>query len=82
MRKPVLLLAALPCLAAGAAAAADLDYVAPRQVRAVTVTHAALACPPVPAVAARGRRGMGEPGTFYAYWGWKIPYSCNFVFGR
>jgi len=84
MRKTSLLLATLPCLAAGVAGAADLEVVRARPaLRPVTVTRvAATTCPPLPAMVARGRRGMGEPGTFYAYWDWRFFRTCDVVIGR
>ncbi|MDB5643004.1 MAG: hypothetical protein JWN07_2321 [Hyphomicrobiales bacterium] len=73
-------LAALPVLAGGALAA-DASARAPAA-RTLTVTRVASDCPPLPAVVARGRRGVGEPGSFYAYWDWVVPASCNVVIGR
>jgi opacity protein-like surface antigen len=85
MRTAYLCLATLPCLLAGAAQAADLDY-APgaRVARPVMVTRVATAttCPPLPAIVARGRRGMGEPGSYYAKWDWRFFPTCNVVIGR
>lgn len=85
MRTSLLLLAAaLPCMTAGAAAGADLavadraraEYAVPLR------AAAAAACPAIPMVVKRGRRGMGEPGSFYAWWDWRTPWACNMVFGR
>ncbi len=85
MRKAFLVLAgaaltALPCLMSGGASAADL---AERRaaVRHLTVTRVADVCP-LPAVVQRGHRGMGEPGSFVAYWEWRPTYRCDVVVGR
>lgn len=83
MRTAFLFLAALPCLAASGARAADVT-VAPQKTsaRMLNVAEVATSCPPVPAIVARGRRGMGEPGSFYAYWDWRFFKTCNVVIGR
>jgi hypothetical protein len=84
MKRALFLLAALPCLAGSGAVAADLDgRVYSGRAPAVTVTRMAAAdCQPVPTMVAPGRRGMGEPGTFYAYWELRTPYYCSHVIDR
>ncbi|MDB5544884.1 MAG: hypothetical protein JWO64_2033 [Hyphomicrobiales bacterium] len=78
-----LALAALPCFAVDGAQAADVAYAAPRPaVRTLTVQRVAVNCPPLPAAVARGRRGVGEPGTFYAYWDWEPVCVDHVVIGR
>jgi hypothetical protein len=71
-------LTALPGLAAHAA---DLDDRGPAT-RTLTVTRVVETCPPLPAVVKRGRRGVGEPGSFYAYWDWRPTHVCEVVIGR
>jgi hypothetical protein len=82
MHRALVILAALPCLAASGAQAADYSYQARPVARTLTVTRVAAICPPLPAVVARGRRGVGEPGSFYAYWEWAPPRTCDVVIGR
>jgi hypothetical protein len=78
-----LAMAALPFIPLDSAQAADVAYVAPRPaVRALTVQRVALNCPPLPVVSARGRRGVGEPGTFYAYWNFAPVCVDHVVIGR
>ena len=85
MRTAYLCLATLPCLLAGAAQAADLTYYRHAQaVRPVTVTRVAAAttCPPLPAIVARFRRVIGEPGSYYAKWDWRFFPTCDVIIGR
>lgn len=78
-----LAMAALPFLTLTGAQAADVAYAAPRPaVRTLTVQRVAVNCPLLPVVAARGRRGVGEPGTFYAYWDWEPVCVDHVVIGR
>ena len=85
MRPSLSVLAGL-CLSAlpgfGALAADLSDAPRARMARPLTVTRAAHACPPLPTVIAHGRRGIGEPGSFYAYWDWVGPPTCAVVIGR
>ena len=83
MRTAFLLAAtvSLTALTGLAAQAADLDYRGPAT-RTLTVTRVAEACPPLPTVVKRGRRGVGEPGSFYAYWDWRPTHVCEVVIGR
>jgi hypothetical protein len=73
-------MAALPFLTFSGAQAADLTYAAPA--RTLTVQRVAADCPLLPTVVARGRRGVGEPGTFYAYWDWAPVCPRYVVIGR
>ncbi len=78
-----LAMAALPFLALDGAQAADMAYTAPRHaVRTLTVQRVAVTCPPLPVAVARGRRGVGEPGTFYAYWQMEPVCVDHVVIGR
>jgi hypothetical protein len=69
----------LALLAAGSAQAADLDYGRTHHARSLTVTPVAMVvdCTPIPTIVAPGRRGMGEPGTFYARWDYRLPPGCR-----
>ncbi len=83
MRTQLLALAALSCLAAltclaapSGARAADYDGRL-HPIRPLIVTRVVfLDCQPRPTIVAPGRRGMGEPGTFYARWDWLVPEAC------
>lgn len=68
----------LALLGAGSAQAADLHYERGHHVHALTVTHVTVVdCTPIPTIVAPGRRGMGEPGTFYARWDYRVPRYCR-----
>jgi hypothetical protein len=68
----------LALLSAGSAQAADLHYGRGHHVDALTVTRVAVVdCTPIPTIVAPGRRGMGEPGTFYARWDYRVPRYCR-----
>lgn len=67
-------------LAAGSAFAADMGADARYPgARTLTVqrTAVALDCTPIPTIVAPGRRGMGEPGTYYARWDYRVPRACR-----
>lgn len=73
------LAAALPLMALGPAQAADMGAPASQtSVRQLTVTRTAMVvdCSVRPLIVAPGRRGMGEPGTFYARWDYGVPAGC------
>jgi hypothetical protein len=77
-----LVLAALPFFALDGARAADMAYAPRHAVRTVTVQRVAATCPPLPVAVARGRRGMGEPGTFLAFWNFEPVCVDHVVIGR
>jgi hypothetical protein len=75
------LAAALPLVSLGTAQAADMDVrtVAPSGERQLTITRTAAVavdCSVRPVIVAPGRRGMGEPGTYYARWDFGVPAGC------
>lgn len=72
---------AATALTLASAAAADLTRSRPAA-RPIVVSRIAAPCPPLPALTARGRRGVGEPGTFYGYWDWAPPRTCIVAIGR
>ena len=77
-----LAMAALPCLTLNGAQAADMAYAPRHDVRTLTVQRVAVTCPPLPVAVARGRRGMGEPGTFRAFWNFEPVCVDHVVIGR
>ena len=77
-----LAMAALPFFALDGAQAADMAYAPRPAVRTLTVQRVAATCPPLPVAVAHGRRGMGEPGTFRAFWTFEPVCVDHVVIGR
>ncbi|MBX9739266.1 MAG: hypothetical protein K2X62_04305 [Beijerinckiaceae bacterium] len=77
MLKSVSLAAIAGLLAVTAPQAADFEGRAASRPLTVTRVTTVVDCSLRPIIVAPGRRGMGEPGTYFARWEYGVPAGCE-----